>query len=105
MKSPPPCDVCGLRMEQLDPRSRFIELATGKFVCTHTLPSLETPEYWRDASGELWWCNTHERRATYMCRQTNLRPYHRCDPKLGGILLPCSAVNLTGIAEIEDEAP
>ena len=38
-----------------------------------------------------FWCNTHQRPA--------LNEKY-CDPNLGGILLPCSVVNLTGEAEI-----
>ncbi len=49
---------------------------------------------------ELYWCNSHEREAT--ARDKDGKP--RCDPSLGGILLPCFVVDLTGIAEIvEDE--
>lgn len=36
----------------------------------------------------LWWCNSHGREATH----TNKRGERCCDPKLGGILLPCRAI-------------
>lgn len=48
--------------------------------------------------GELWWCNSHQRRATYVFNRKD----HCCAPGLGGIMIPCHAVNLTGIAELED---
>lgn len=62
---------------------------------------------------ELWWCNSHQRRATYvLIKKYDYQIWlpdgpretidHCCDPKLGGILLPCSCVNLTGIVEIEE---
>lgn len=54
--------------------------------------------YTKDESGELWWCNSHGRRAEYLLK----KKYHVCDPKLGGIMIPCIAVNLTGIAELEE---
>lgn len=51
----------------------------------------------------IWWCNTHRRRAT----ATDQYGRYCCDPRLDGILLPCSAggvVNLTGMVEIVEEA-
>jgi len=54
--------------------------------------------YEKDTSGETWWCNSHNRRATHIGPQG-----HHCDPDLGGILLPCFAVNLTGLIEIEEK--
>lgn len=47
---------------------------------------------------KLIWCNTHQRRATH-CHKYTLT--HCCNPALGGIMLPCSCVNLTGLALIE----
>jgi hypothetical protein len=52
-----------------------------------------------DPQEELWWCNTHGRRATAV----DSRGRHCCDPRLGGILLPCEAggvVDLTGLVEL-----
>lgn len=46
---------------------------------------------------ELFWCNSHERPATVV--ENGKR---RCDPTLGGILLPCFVVDLTGQAELVD---
>jgi len=46
---------------------------------------------------QLWWCNTHRRRADHFFRG---RPY--CTGP--GIMLPCFCVNLTGIAELEETA-
>ena len=54
----------------------------------------------KDESGELWWCNSHGRRATHINRFGD----HCCAPGQAGILLPCMAVNLTGISKIFDEA-
>ena len=48
---------------------------------------------------ELWWCNSHGRKATHLNRFGD----HVCAPGLGGILLPCMAVNLTGLVEITEE--
>jgi len=55
--------------------------------------------YLKDESGELWWCNSHHRRATHI----NHLGDHCCAPWQGGITIPCMAVNLTGIAEITEE--
>lgn len=50
--------------------------------------------------GELWWCNSHSRKATAI----NEKGEHVCGPEYrGGITLPCMAVELTGIAEIKEE--
>lgn len=51
----------------------------------------------------LFWCNTHRRQATHIHRKTYGRTVeirHVCDPRLGGIMIPCQCVDLTGIAEI-----
>ena len=61
---------------------------------------LNVVEYMEDKSGELWWCNSHERRATHILKRGGSVEHH-CDPKLDGILLPCFAVNLTDKAEIK----
>ena len=54
--------------------------------------------YELDVSGELWWCNSHQRRAMFVRNGTD----HVCNPQLGGIMLPCVTVNLTDIMEIDD---
>ena len=51
---------------------------------------------------ELWWCNSHGRRATYIWWNDYHPKTHCCDPKLGGILLPCTCVELTGQVELEE---
>lgn len=59
--------------------------------------------YKPDESGELWWCNSHARRATFLTTRYVDSPnnwMHVCDPKLGGILLPCQTVNLTKEVEL-----
>lgn len=60
----------------------------------------ERAQYRRDTSGELWWCNSHTRQATHVRIGGNIER-HCCDTELGGILLPCLCVNLTGLVEIE----
>lgn len=59
--------------------------------------------YSRNDTDELWWCNSHQRQAEYI-RSNRQSKTRCCDPKLGGILLPCNAVNLTGIVEIDGVA-
>jgi hypothetical protein len=50
----------------------------------------------------LFWCNAHGRRADHV----NARGLPCCDPSLGGILLPCEVVDLTGEVEVvEDGEP
>jgi len=36
----------------------------------------------------MWWCNTHQREATYIDK----RGEHCCHPRKGGIAFPCSVV-------------
>lgn len=55
-----------------------------------------------DDPGELWWCNTHQRRATFMWRKGFEEERHTCDPNLGGITMMCRCVNLTGIRRTSD---
>jgi hypothetical protein len=59
-------------------------------------------QYVPDSSGRLWWCNSHQRRATAVFSYPDGRTRHCCAPGLGGILLPCSAVDLTDEVEIVD---
>lgn len=58
---------------------------------------------------QFWWCNVHQRQATHFeyfnddgGRVASFRV--TCDPKFGGIMIPCQCVNLTGIAEITEDA-
>lgn len=51
---------------------------------------------------ELWWCNQHQRRATARRQAGFWEGGVCCDPNLGGTMLPCVCVNLTGIAEIAE---
>lgn len=62
---------------------RWPEELTDEEIALATGYKLETKR--------VWWCNTHQREAI------NARG---CDPKLGGILMPCRVVDLTGIAEV-----
>ena len=45
------------------------------------------------ASNGFWWCNSHKRKATHLDKNGRIR----CDPKLGGITLPCFVVFLDDI--------
>jgi hypothetical protein len=55
-----------------------------KLICRHTHFSENPPiRSWEDG---MWWCTVHNREATYK----DANGYHRCDPKLGGIMLTCS---------------
>jgi hypothetical protein len=47
----------------------------------------------------LYWCNSHQRRALPEPDEQGRR---WCDPRLGGILLPCQVVDLTDEVEIDD---
>lgn len=46
------------------------------------------PAYW-PLGNNLWWCRTHERRATHLLVRENQSDEVHCDPKLGGITFPC----------------
>jgi len=45
-------------------------------------------EGWRTPEQGTWWCNAHQREATYLSGDGR----RKCDPKLGGIMLPCDVV-------------
>lgn len=56
----------------------------------------------------IYWCNTHQRRATYMRQKLSdegnlVAEDIVCDPKLGGSMLSCDVVDLTGKALLENE--
>jgi hypothetical protein len=46
------CPVCGLKMEQLPPWCRFINVATGAMMCRHAfgVPAKNVPD-WREEKG------------------------------------------------------
>ena len=58
----------------------------------------------RNSNKELWWCNSHQRRAEYIQIKINGDELRTpcCDPKLGGIMIPCRCVELTGEVEIDN---
>lgn len=57
-------------------------------------------DYVENLDGRLWWCNSHERRATVIqIRDDGHRSPH-CALDKGGILLPCNCVDITDDAEI-----
>lgn len=69
-------------------------------------PDLPKTTYTVCNPSELWWCNTHQRKAIFVSftnRRLSLYIEHCCNPQLGGITMPCSCVNLTGICEITEE--
>ena len=43
-------------------------------------------------AGDPWWCTVHNRPATHMFVSLGGVASHHCDPKLGGIMLPCQCV-------------
>lgn len=43
--------------------------------------------YTRDDSGK-WFCRSHQREATHVA-ENGSRSWRCCDPKLGGIMIPC----------------
>lgn len=47
-----------------------------------------------------FWCNSHQREATGHVENGYRTGEPCCDRKLSGILLPCSVVELTDIAEV-----
>lgn len=47
-----------------------------------------------------WWCNSHGRETTYINEYGN----RCCDPRLGGILLPCSVIKKDWTAIEHDKA-
>ena len=55
-------------------------------------------EYSKTPKDQTWWCNTHERQATHRYFDPwQGKTIRCCDPSLDTF---CSAVNLTGIAEL-----
>ena len=56
--------------------------------------------YEQDQSGRLWWCNSHQRKATHILTYDDGRKAHHCDPSVGGILRPCFCVDLTDQIEL-----
>jgi hypothetical protein len=61
---------------------------------------MNKPTYEKDESGEVWWCNIHNRRASHIFTYIGGKRVHHCDPKLGGIMIPCECVNITDLVEI-----
>lgn len=57
--------------------------------------------YEKRNDSKLIWCNSHRRKATHLWVKDGFPRSPHCDPNLGGILLPCFTVDLTGMVEIE----
>lgn len=51
-------------------------------------PAKPDAVYKPNESNERWWCETHQRPATYLLRRS-FGDIPCCDPALGGILIPC----------------
>lgn len=55
-------------------------------------------KYELNRSDELWWCNSHNRQATYLFTKTINGVLNRqepcCDPKSSGLLITCSCVKI-----------
>lgn len=55
-----------------------------------------------EVNGEVigtWWCGAHNRCATHVDEKGN----RHCDPRLGGIMIPCMAELVPALIEIEGE--
>ncbi len=56
----------------------------------------QLPDHWK------YWCHTHQRRATHAIYSDNVPGRVCCDPQLGGILLPCTTIDVTDIVLTEE---
>lgn len=57
-------------------------------------------EYTALPEGQLWWCNSHRRRATHRFLNSSGYGHECCAPGQSGILLPCCCVELTDEVEL-----
>lgn len=61
--------------------------------------------YFENPASELWWCRTHKRWAEFMrsIAYKTIMEYadavHCCDPRLGGITMPCNAIEVTDVVK------
>lgn len=73
------------------------------------MSQFENSSYIKVLPCNFWWCNTHQRRATHykilerLGRIIDVSETPQCDPRLGGIMISCRSVNLTGICDIKEE--
>ena len=58
-------------------------------------------EYVALPENQLWWCNSHNRRATHMCHNSWNGSRVTCPPRSSGIMIPCECVDVTNDLEIE----
>ena len=65
-------------------------------------PRVPDIEYVQAPDNELHWCNSHQRWATHVLVRRGKPENNCCAPSLGGTMLPCAVVNLTGIVERTD---
>ena len=57
--------------------------------------------YTKVEDGRLYWCNSHQCRATLI---NNYNGNRNCDPEGGMIMIPCNVVDLTDEVEIEEDS-
>lgn len=64
-----------------------------KWISKHSIPKFieKPPNYVEDTTSRIWWCETHQRRATHLMVREGMEVVHVCDPKSGGITFPCQA--------------
>lgn len=52
--------------------------------------------------GKKWWCNSHNRFATYLCYSDIDTCRVCCEPGQSGVMIPCFVVEITNELEIWD---
>ena len=57
--------------------------------------------YYKTNTGSLPWCATHRRFATHLLVREGMEDEPHCDPKLGGITMPCITTIKLGNAHNE----
>lgn len=89
--------------QQHEPRHPVLTAAANRWKAagaSHHLRGHPSHQLHRQASldgtPETWWCNTHQRKATFVTETGK----HKCDPQLGGITMPCVVISLTNL-EVE----
>lgn len=60
-------------------------------------------DYRERTDDKLWWCNSHGRQATYIMTTGDGKEHPVCNPKLGGITIPCRCAELTNIVEVHND--
>ena len=60
------------------------------------IPEVRRPTYAPNTDDRVWWCNAHQRQATWRVSNYDWSTAC-CDPGLGGIMIPCECVDLTDL--------